>query len=76
MQIRCNYCHKPFALSHEAVIAALEELEEQKYTHYNALCPHCGRTNRISQKELKRAAPQWRQAASTGSGATKDEAQT
>lgn len=58
MQIRCQHCQKPFGLTKEAVLSALEELEQRKLHHYNAVCPHCGRTNRVSQKELKRAAPQ------------------
>ncbi|MCX8061031.1 MAG: CpXC domain-containing protein [Anaerolineales bacterium] len=57
MQIRCQHCQKPFALTKEALLNALEELEQQKLHHYNAICPHCGRTNRVSQKELKRAVP-------------------
>lgn len=60
MQIRCQHCQKPFALGKEAVFSALEELEQRQLHHYNAVCPHCGRTNRVSQKELRRAAPQWK----------------
>ncbi len=56
MQIRCNFCHKPFALGKAAVLEALNELARKKLHHYNVVCPHCGRTNRISQKELQRAA--------------------
>ena len=59
MQIRCNRCHKPYALSKEAVHAALDLMAEQNLHHYNAPCPHCRRVNRVSLKELKRAAPTW-----------------
>ncbi|PWH20077.1 MAG: hypothetical protein DDG59_01395 [Anaerolineae bacterium] len=69
MQIRCQHCQKPFALAREAVVAALENLEEHQLHHYNAICPHCGRTNRVSQKALRRAAPQWRASRPTESGA-------
>lgn len=57
MQIRCQHCQKPFALTKEVILNALEELEQRQLHHFNAVCPHCGRTNRISQKELKRSAP-------------------
>lgn len=57
MQIRCQQCQRPFALGKEATLTALAELEQKKLHHYNAICPHCGRTNRISSKALKRAAP-------------------
>lgn len=75
MQIRCQHCHRPFAFGKEAVFAALEELEQHKLHHYNAICPHCGRTNRVSQKELKRAAPQWRASISAETNADKADEQ-
>lgn len=61
MQIRCFNCHKPFALSKEAVYAALEQLIQEDLAHYNAPCPHCRRVNRISKDELIRYAPDWSQ---------------
>jgi len=59
MQIRCYHCNKPFALSKEAIHAALDQLSSQNLHHYNAPCPHCRRLNRVSQKQLSRAAPDW-----------------
>ncbi|MGB9673801.1 MAG: hypothetical protein ACPL3P_06645 [Anaerolineales bacterium] len=60
MQIRCNHCHKPFALRKEEVLAALDMLQAQNLHHYNAYCPHCRRANRISKDELQHAAPEWK----------------
>ena len=59
MQLRCSNCHRPFALKKEAVEAALEYVTAEKLGHYNAQCPHCRRVNRVSTKQLKRAAPYW-----------------
>lgn len=59
MQLRCYHCHKPFAISQEQIHLTLDELTEKELHHYNAVCPHCRRTNRVSQKELFRAAPEW-----------------
>jgi len=59
MQIRCYHCHKPFAMLKEQVILALNEISEQELHHYNAVCPHCGRSNRLSPKELKHSVPDW-----------------
>jgi hypothetical protein len=59
MQIRCYNCHKPFALGKEAVHAALDQVVAEDLSHYNAVCPHCRRVNRISRQELMRAAPDW-----------------
>jgi hypothetical protein len=41
------------------VHAALEEVTAQDLHHYNAHCPHCRRVNRVSKKQLQRAAPNW-----------------
>ncbi|MEN6300379.1 MAG: hypothetical protein ABFD51_10825 [Anaerolineaceae bacterium] len=60
MQIRCYHCHKPFALSQEAVHAALTLLTEEKLHYYDARCPHCGKSNRIALDALQRAAPNWK----------------
>ena len=59
MQIRCNICHKPFALGKDTVYAALNMLSSGDLNHYNAQCPHCRRTNRVSKDALHRAAPDW-----------------
>ena len=59
MQIRCQNCHRPFALSKEAVHTALDIVIAENLKHYDAQCPHCRRVNRISRKQLKRAAPTW-----------------
>jgi phage FluMu protein Com len=59
MQIRCSHCHRPFALSRDEVVQALDTISVESMSHYNAHCPHCGRVNRISQQELRRSAPDW-----------------
>jgi phage FluMu protein Com len=60
MQIRCLNCHKPFSLSKETILGALEKVESEHLTHFDAHCPHCRRVNRISRQELMRAAPDWK----------------
>lgn len=59
MQIRCQQCHRPFALSKEAVYQALDTMVEQNLHHYNVYCPHCRKMNRISKDDLLRSAPGW-----------------
>ena len=59
MQIRCTYCHKPFALGKESIHTALNLLRSGDLNHYNAQCPHCRRANHVSKDELQRAAPDW-----------------
>lgn len=59
MQIRCQQCHRPFAIGKEEVHAALDMLFEDDLAHYNAQCPHCRRVNRVAREELLRVAPDW-----------------
>jgi hypothetical protein len=42
--------------------AALDQIEAEGLSHYNAVCPHCRRNNRVSREELIRAAPEWKKA--------------
>jgi hypothetical protein len=59
MQIRCQYCHRPYALGKQVVHDALDYISEQNLHHYDAVCPHCGKTNHVSRTELLRSAPDW-----------------
>ena len=65
MQIRCYNCHKPYGLSKDAVYTALDIMKEQNLAHYNAACPHCAKVNKVSHKDLLRAAPDWGKPAPT-----------
>jgi uncharacterized protein with PIN domain len=61
MQItmRCFSCHTPFHVKDEEIIAALDHITEEGHKHYNALCPRCGKANKLSKAQLKRSAPNW-----------------
>lgn len=59
MQVHCQNCHRPFAIGKSGVHDALDLLTRDELIHYNAYCPHCRRANRVSKKELLRAAPDW-----------------
>jgi hypothetical protein len=63
MQIRCQHCHRPYGIDKTTVHAALDELSREDLGHFKAHCPHCGKTNQVSRKELERAAPDWKPAA-------------
>lgn len=60
MQIRCQQCHRPFAIGREEIHSALDLLFEEDLAHYNAQCPHCRKVNRISREELLRSAPDYK----------------
>lgn len=65
MQVQCRQCHRPFALSKTEVEEVLDILEEESLNHYNAVCPHCHRTNQVSKQQLLRSAPGWSKKEST-----------
>jgi hypothetical protein len=60
MQIRCQNCHKPFAMGKEAVHTALDEIQADELSYYTIHCPHCSKANRVSKEMLQRSAPDWR----------------
>ena len=60
MQLKCNYCSTPFALTRETDMAAIEELKDQKKHHYDAHCPKCRRAVYVTREQLARAYPAYR----------------
>jgi phage FluMu protein Com len=55
------YCQTMFALSREEMVAALQSMEAEGLTHYDAHCPKCRRANRVEQKKLELANPNWQE---------------
>ena len=43
MNIRCAFCQTPYTLSRVAMLDALQEVDSQNLTHYDAHCPRCRR---------------------------------
>jgi hypothetical protein len=61
MQTRCQNCHRPFALSKDAVRAALDVMAAEGLEHYyNIPCPHCHKATRVPRSELLRADTDWK----------------
>ena len=61
MQTRCLNCHRPFALSKDIVLAALDDMAAKNLEHfYNVQCPHCHKLTRVPRGDLHRAAPDWK----------------
>ena len=61
MNIRCAFCQTPYTLSRVAMLDALQEVDSQKLTHYDAHCPRCRRATRIPRQRLEMAMPNWRE---------------
>ena len=60
MNIRCAFCQTPYTLSRVAMLDALQEVDSQNLTHYDAHCPRCRRATPVPRQRLEMAMPNWR----------------
>jgi hypothetical protein len=60
MNIRCAFCQTPYTLSRIEMIDALQEMDAQKLSHYDAHCPRCRRATPIQRARLEMYMPKWR----------------
>ena len=60
MNLRCAFCQTPYAISRNEILAALQHLEAEKLSHYDAHCPRCQRATRVQRQKLEMAYPNWR----------------
>lgn len=61
MNLRCGFCQTPYALSRTEMLAALQHLENENLTHYDAQCPRCRRSTPILRRRLELALPNWKE---------------
>ncbi|MGE5251408.1 MAG: hypothetical protein ACM3QS_14495 [Bacteroidota bacterium] len=62
MNLRCAFCQTPYALGRTEMLAALQTMERENLTHYDAHCPRCRRVTQIPRQKLELAFPNWREA--------------
>ena len=62
MNIKCSFCQTPYTLSRVEMLDALQELDAQKLSHYDAHCPRCRRATRVERKRMEIFFPNWREA--------------
>lgn len=60
LNIRCAFCQTPYTLSRVTMLDALQEVDSQNLTHYDAHCPRCRRATPIPRQKLEMAMPNWR----------------
>lgn len=54
---RCTNCRTPFSVLESEIVAALPEMKANGHKYHNAMCPSCGRPNKISLAQMERAMP-------------------
>ena len=59
MQIRCKNCRMPFTIGREIVDQALNTMQDENLVHFDFRCPSCKKNNKVTQRQLLRAAPGW-----------------
>ena len=59
MQIKCSHCNKMFAENKDAALAGMFAIYNEGQTHYDASCPHCQHSVRISDERMKESYPNW-----------------
>lgn len=62
MNIKCSFCQTPYTLSRVEMLDALQEMDAQKLTYYDAHCPRCRRATRVERKRMEMFFPNWRDA--------------
>jgi hypothetical protein len=60
MNIRCAFCQTPYTLSRVNMLDALQEMDANKLSHYDAHCPRCRRATPIPRQRLEMAMPNWK----------------
>ena len=59
MQLKCTHCNKMFALNNDAALAGMYEIHTDGLQHYDAPCPHCQHTVRVSSERMNETYLNW-----------------
>ena len=62
MNLRCAFCQTPFAIGRNETLAALQHMDAEKLSHYDAHCPRCRRATPVLRQKLEMTLPNWREA--------------
>ena len=62
MNLRCSFCQTPFTIGRIEKLDALQHLDANNLTHYDAHCPRCRRATPVLRQKLEMTFPNWREA--------------
>jgi len=60
MNLRCSFCQTPYTLGRVEKLDALQHMDANNLTHYDAHCPRCRRATPVLRKKLEMSMPNWR----------------
>jgi hypothetical protein len=61
MNLRCSFCQTPFTIGRIETLDALQHMDANNLTHYDAQCPRCRRSTPVVRKRLEMTMPNWRE---------------
>jgi phage FluMu protein Com len=62
MNLRCSFCQTPFTIGRFEKLDALQHMDANNLTHYDAHCPRCRRATPVLRQKLEMTFPNWRDA--------------
>ena len=62
MNLRCSFCQTPFTIGRLEKLDALQYLDANNLSHYDAHCPRCRKATRVLRQKLEMTMPNWRDA--------------
>ena len=62
MNLRCSFCQTPFTIGRIETLDALQHMDANNLTHYDAHCPRCRRSTPVLRQKLEMTMPNWRDA--------------
>jgi hypothetical protein len=62
MNLRCAFCQTPFTLGRTEKLIALQQMDTEKLSHYDAHCPRCRKATPVERQKMEVTFPNWRDA--------------
>lgn len=62
MNLRCAFCQTPFTLGRIDKLIALQHMDAENLTHYDAQCPRCRKATPVERQKMEATFPNWRDA--------------
>ena len=62
MNLRCAFCQTPYTLGRTDKLIALQYMDAEKLSHYDAHCPRCRKATPVQRQMMEATFPNWRDA--------------
>jgi hypothetical protein len=62
MNIRCAFCQTPYTLGRTEKLIALQHMDTENLSHYDAHCPRCRKATPVERQKMEATFPNWRDA--------------